>query len=78
MEFFHRFDFESACGTPEFTNYTQEFKACLDYIFFEKRSITVSRFIPFLEEDVLSQNIALPSKVFPSDHLALIADVKFL
>lgn len=27
--------FESACGIPEFTNYTDLFKGCLDYIFYQ-------------------------------------------
>lgn len=76
--FTHDFEFESACGTPEFTNYTGDFKGCLDYIFYDKQSIKLLRSIPLFDEAVLSENVALPNKVFPSDHLALVADLKFL
>lgn len=74
----HPFHFESACGTPEYTNFTGDFKACLDYIFYEKENIKTLSFVPFPDESVLSQNTALPSQVFPSDHLALIADLRLL
>lgn len=72
------YDFVSAYGTPKFTNYTDDFKGCLDYIFFEKSKMSIIQTVPLPIEGVLSANIALPSKYFPSDHLALIADLKLL
>ncbi|GJQ66889.1 hypothetical protein Trydic_g7911 [Trypoxylus dichotomus] len=73
--FQHNFDFFSACGTPEFTNYTDEFKGCLDYIFCQKH-MTVTQVLPFPPEEELAEDIALPNQYFPSDHLALVADIK--
>ena len=35
------FSFESACGTPAYTNFTKGFKGCLDYIFYQKDRLTV-------------------------------------
>lgn len=63
----------SACGTPEYTNYTGDFKGCLDYIFYRKLNISLEGFVPVPVEKVLSEYVALPSEVFPSDHVALIA-----
>lgn len=97
--------FQSACGTPEFTNFTPHFSGCLDYIFYQCDNLTVkqvrndgekkrdvghgslvkftnsmmycfhSQVIPFpLKEDVV-KHVAIPSVVFPSDHVALVADL---
>lgn len=76
--FTHPFHFASACGTPEFTNFTADFKGCLDYIFYDKRNIKLLQFVPFIDESILSQHTALPNVVFPSDHLALVADLRFI
>lgn len=76
--FTHPFTFKSACGTPKYTNYTEDFKDCLDYIFYDTKCLESLSFVPFPDESLLSENTALPSKVFPSDHLALIADMQFL
>lgn len=73
----HPYKFESAYGTPKFTNYTGDYKGCLDYIFYENEHLEKIRTVPLPEEAVLSRNIALPSLYFPSDHLALVADFKF-
>ncbi|EEB10871.1 CCR4-NOT transcription complex subunit, putative [Pediculus humanus corporis] len=67
----------SACGTPEFTNYTKGFKACLDYIYFQNNRLELESFVPFPSLDDLSREVALPSTFFPSDHVALIADLKW-
>jgi len=69
--------FVSACGTPKFTNYTQGFKDCLDYIFIEDNMLEVEQVVPFPSEEELSQHIALPNIVFPSDHVSIIADLKW-
>jgi hypothetical protein len=34
--------------------------------------------LPPFREDALMQDIGLPSKYFPSDHVALVADVQIL
>lgn len=33
----------SACGTPQYTNFTAGFADCLDYIYYEKSSIEIEQ-----------------------------------
>jgi len=73
----HDQKFVSASGTPKFTNYTQGFKDCLDYIFIEEGLLEVDQVIPLPSEEELSQHIALPNIVFPSDHVAVVVDLKW-
>ncbi|KAL4704065.1 hypothetical protein ACJJTC_001987 [Scirpophaga incertulas] len=68
---------ESACGTPPFTNFTAGFADCLDYIFYDKSSLKVEQVIPLPSVEELQAHTALPSIVFPSDHIALVADLGF-
>ena len=68
----------SACGTPEFTNYTSGFSGCLDYIFYQSSKFQVDQVIPLPSLEDVTQHTALPSIVFPSDHIALIADLKWI
>ncbi|XP_011158190.3 2',5'-phosphodiesterase 12 isoform X1 [Solenopsis invicta] len=67
----------SACGTPEYTNYTPEFSACLDYIFYERDKFEVEQVVPMPSKEELTLHTGLPSVVFPSDHISLCADLKF-
>lgn len=69
---------QSACGTPKYTNYTAGFKDCLDYIYYSSDNLKVSQVVPLPSDEELSANCALPSIVFPSDHVALISDFKWL
>lgn len=73
----HDWHLFSACGFPAFTNYTGGFKGTLDYIFGDKRYLEVESVVPLPSEDDLSSHLALPSVVIPSDHLALVCDVKW-
>jgi len=66
----------SACATPEYTNYTPEFSACLDYIFYERDKFEVEQVIPMPSKEELTLNTGLPSVVFPSDHISLCTDLK--
>lgn len=72
------FKLGSACGTPEFTNFTAGFAACLDYIFYDTSNLSVSQVVPLPSLEELNRNTAIPSVVFPSDHIALISDLKWL
>ena len=74
----HPFSMDSACGEPKFTNYTLGFKDCLDYIFYEKDKLQVDSVVPFPSEEELKEFDAIPSKVFPSDHIASICDLKWM
>ncbi|XP_070569678.1 2',5'-phosphodiesterase 12-like [Ptychodera flava] len=70
----HNFEFRSACGIPDYTNYVAGFKAAIDYIFID-RNFDVLQVIPMPTDDELSLHTALPSVVFPSDHIALVVDL---
>lgn len=74
---YHEFIFESACGTPQYTNYTPDYKGCLDYIFVESNKLQVQQVVPIMDEEELSKYEGLPNDFYPSDHLALVADLKF-
>lgn len=75
LELVHDFEFFSACGYPEFTNYVVGFKDTLDYIMPDGRYFKVESCIPFPDEKVLELHTALPSVTLPSDHLALVCDI---
>ncbi|XP_017862422.1 PREDICTED: 2',5'-phosphodiesterase 12 [Drosophila arizonae] len=67
----------SACGTPPYTNYTTLFAACLDYIFYQRDCFDLLQSVPLPTLEQLSENEAIPSIKFPSDHVALVADLAF-
>lgn len=71
------FGIASAYGTPQYTNYTVGFAACLDYIFYETSKLNVTQLAPLPTEDELKQFSAIPSIVFPSDHISLVADLEW-
>ncbi|XP_013133622.1 PREDICTED: 2',5'-phosphodiesterase 12 [Papilio polytes] len=73
----HDFSLGSACGTPPFTNFTVGFADCLDYIFYDKNGFEVEQVVPFPSIEELQAHTALPSIVFPSDHIAIISDLRF-
>ncbi|XP_076763316.1 2',5'-phosphodiesterase 12 [Xylocopa sonorina] len=73
----HDLNLSSACGTPEYTNYTATFSGCLDYIFYQTDHLEVEQVIPMPSKTELSAYTGLPSVVSPSDHIALCADLKW-
>eukprot|EP01054_Gregarina_sp_Poly1_P005054 Gregarina_sp_Poly_1__5053@NODE_267_length_10370_cov_226_463457_g233_i0_p1_GENE_NODE_267_length_10370_cov_226_463457_g233_i0NODE_267_length_10370_cov_226_463457_g233_i0_p1_ORF_typecomplete_len998_score142_53Exo_endo_phos/PF03372_23/8_1e03Exo_endo_phos/PF03372_23/6_6e45_NODE_267_length_10370_cov_226_463457_g233_i024835476 len=66
---------------PEFTNYTNSYVGCLDYIFFDDRSLKVTGTLELLQELTLMEEAyrlqltdwALPSPQRSSDHTALLS-----
>lgn len=68
----------SACGTPKYTNFTHLFADCLDYIYYDEKHLSVSQVVPLPSDEELSENTAIPSVVFPSDHIALVSDLRWL
>ena len=78
LELNHEPIFKSAAGTPKYTNYTLGFKECIDYCWIEKSKLAVTQVVPFPSEEELSQFDALPNIVFPSDHIAVVVDLKCL
>ncbi|XP_046735511.1 2',5'-phosphodiesterase 12 [Diprion similis] len=73
----HNMSFASACGTPEYTNFTKGFADCLDYIYYQTDRLQVDQVIPMPSTEELTQHTALPSVVFPSDHISICADLKW-
>jgi len=53
------------------------FKECIDYIFYETDKLEVEQIIPFPQDEELADYVALPNIVFPSDHIASVADLKW-
>ncbi|KAJ8951873.1 hypothetical protein NQ318_019849 [Aromia moschata] len=78
VEFRQGFRLASACGTPAYTNYTVGFADCLDYIYYETSNLEVTQAVPLPSHEEVTRHTALPSVVFPSDHIALISDLKWL
>lgn len=74
----HRLSLSSACGTPPYTNFTKGFNGCLDYIFHDTNNLTVSEVVPFPSHEQVIENTALPSILFPSDHLALVSTLSWI
>ncbi len=73
----HGLELSSACGIPEYTNFTAGFVSTLDHIFIETPQLEVIQIVPMPTHEEVTQFVALPSVVFPSDHIALICDLKF-
>lgn len=69
---------DSACGTPEYTNYTTGFQGCLDYIFIERHRLAVEEVVPMPSHEEVTCHQAIPSIVFPSDHIAQVATLKWI
>ncbi|KAJ0405972.1 hypothetical protein P43SY_005538 [Pythium insidiosum] len=71
----HSLELTSACGIPEFTNFAGTFVGTLDYILVTAPQLAVDQVFPLFSREDVSREVALPSSVFPSDHVSLIADV---
>lgn len=70
--------FISAYGRPVYTNYTELFVGCLDYIFFDPNQFKVKQIVPLIEHEEVIAEKAIPSKNIPSDHLALVCSLKLV
>ena len=77
LDLSHSFNFQNAYGSSHYTNFTGGYSGLLDYIFIDPDHLSVSRTVPFPSHEEVTEFVALPSVYFPSDHLALIADLKW-
>lgn len=68
--------FKSTYENIEYTNYTPQFNGCLDYIYYQQENINCESVVPLPNHDQVVAIGGIPSDVFPSDHLALIANMK--
>lgn len=80
--FSHNLAFSTAYDTcngreADYTNYTEDFKGTLDYIWYSHESMVVLAISQVDDETQLSQETALPSSTRPSDHVSLVATFKF-
>ncbi|KJE94811.1 2'-phosphodiesterase [Capsaspora owczarzaki ATCC 30864] len=73
----HGLHLVSVCGDAAYTNYVGGFNACLDHIFVDSHELAVTSVLPMPSHHEVTTNRALPSVVFPSDHLALVADFRW-
>lgn len=73
------FRFKSAYEVlPKYTNFTTQFAGCIDYIYYETTNLRVIQTVPTPTDQELKSRSAIPSAVCPSDHIALIADLKWI
>jgi len=63
---------------PLFTNYTASFQGCLDYVFFTKDTLRVEGVGPLMTDREASSKSGLPSVSYPSDHILLSAELRFV
>ena len=73
----HELSLEDACSPLPYTNFILSFKAVLDYVFIDRTQLLVERVVPLPSHEEVTENVALPSVDFPSDHLALVCDLKW-
>lgn len=71
----HSFNFSNSCGTRYATNVTLGWTGVIDYIFIDSNWLSTQRVISFPPAEQLTEHVALPSINFPSDHIALVADL---
>ncbi|CAB3981573.1 Hypothetical predicted protein [Paramuricea clavata] len=71
------FGFQNCCGFPEFTAYTEGFSGVIDYIFASKKYFEAESVIPVPSKEEVQLYTAIPSPVMPSDHIALICELKW-
>ncbi|XP_067094469.1 2',5'-phosphodiesterase 12 [Osmerus mordax] len=77
MEASNPFRLDSAYGEPAYTNYVGGFHGCLDYIFIDPQALQVEQVIPLPSHQEVTTYQALPSVSHPSDHIALVCDLKW-
>ncbi|OQS01076.1 2',5'-phosphodiesterase [Thraustotheca clavata] len=76
----HQLALTSACGTPEFThlvkNHEFTFIGTLDHILIDSTTLTCTQSFPFFTLEQATHETSLPTSVFPSDHISLLADIR--
>jgi hypothetical protein len=64
-------------GHPAFTNFVQDFEGCLDYIFYADDVLEATALAALPSRSVVEEDVALPSPVFPSDHVSIAVDLRW-
>ena len=85
MHLRHPLRLRSACGDPEWTNFVGGFRGALDYVWCDTSSDTAfgAAMVPVAHApmpplEAVTRQTALPNDEFPSDHLPMVADVRFV
>ncbi|CAD7927691.1 unnamed protein product [Amoebophrya sp. A25] len=70
--------YEACSGNEaQYTNYTEDFKGTLDYIWFSPDKVSALAVSAVDDEQTLQQEMALPSSTRPSDHISLVTTFMF-
>jgi len=77
MDLSHDFSLLSAAGTPPYTNFVAGFCGTLDYIYADASKLELKREIPLSDHEDVVKEIALPNRIFPSDHMPLVVELKW-
>ena len=78
MHLRHPLALQFACGYPEFTNFVGGFVGCLDYVWFDSSGLVSTASMPMPPLEAVTAETALPNSEFPSDHLPMVADLRFV
>ena len=60
---------------PKHTNYTEKFKATLDYIFVNSK-VKILSAMEELKDEYIKKMVSIPDKNFPSDHFMQVVDLQ--
>lgn len=74
-ELHHSLEFSIYSDFP-FTNYVVYFQETIDHLFYETNSFEMANVVPIPPLEKVIEFTALPSKYMPSDHIAIIFDLK--
>ena len=58
-------------ANPKFTNYCPDFKGTLDHILYNSSALEVLELLEMPPDEAITKEVALPSTIFPSDHLRI-------
>lgn len=64
-------------GEPKATNFTEDWKGTLDYIWYTPSSLLLRAVVQPYEDAIYQQWVALPNPLLSSDHVSLWCDVAF-
>jgi CCR4-NOT transcription complex subunit 6 len=64
-------------GEPKSTTFACDFKGTLDYIFYTRTNLKVESLLELIGETAAGPNSSLPSYVWSSDHIALLAQLRW-
>ena len=73
----HSFKLKNNSQNYKYTHYMPVFQSILDYVIYDQYQFTMKRIIPLPTHEQVTQYQGLPSKIIPSDHLAIIFEFEW-